>query len=191
MSEPLIGHHTDTGSGSHGKPSSKADKRKQTIIAVTAVIGVLLTYLLWRRSTSSSVSASSPAAATPTADGVSSGGTSAGADYSGALNALGSELSQLQTSVGTLTDANSSLQSQLTATQNRLQSTTTGQGAQIHHLAGVIQHNEALTTAQLTKKNKQIVSLNKQIHVLKQNQAGAHKATSHHKKSPAKGKAKK
>lgn len=178
----LLGPSTESHGepGAHKPAASKADKRKQTIIAITAVVGVLLTYLLWRRSTTAS--ASSGDTSTPQPEGVSDAGTGGGAsngDYSGALNAVGSELSQLQTQIGTLTTANGNLTDQL----GHLQDVKSAQGAQIHHLATVVQSHEKAQISQQAKKDKQIHTLEKQVHALKGNAHAAHKNTAHHKKA--------
>lgn len=77
-----------------GKGESKSDKKKQTILVVTGIAGVGLTYLLLRQH---AAAATSPSTATSApAGGVGSGGTtSGGADYSGAFNAIGSQLASL------------------------------------------------------------------------------------------------
>lgn len=84
--------HTHTSDTPAGK---KADKRKQTILVIVGVVGVLLTYLLYRRSQNSA--ASQTAAQPATAGGMSDTGASGGAsapDMSGLLNSIGSEIAQ-------------------------------------------------------------------------------------------------
>lgn len=106
---PLLDHETHPAPSdskpSPGSPKSKADKRKQTIIAIGAVLTVALTYLLYRRS--QNASATTPAASTAGTPVDTSGGGVAGSDGGGASDAsllgqIGSDYTQLLTQMGTL-----------------------------------------------------------------------------------------
>ena len=73
-------------------PAAKSDKRKQTIIVIASIAGVLLTYLIYRRSKTTSSTAST-VLATPTA-------SSAGV---GASDATNTALTGIADQLGTLT----------------------------------------------------------------------------------------
>lgn len=146
MSE-LLGHetHSDHPTSPSGK---KADKRKQTIIVITGVIGVALTYLLWRRSTNA---ASSSGSAYTQPSGVSdgTGGASGGADYSGAMNAIGSQLTTMQGQLQSQQSAYDNLEEEFNAKIGALTQTQATQGAQIHHQATVIHDTTQAQGAQI------------------------------------------
>lgn len=57
-----------TGQAPVGAKPGKDDKRKQTIIVVASVMGVLLTYLIYRRSKSTAAQGGTTTAASPTSD---------------------------------------------------------------------------------------------------------------------------
>jgi len=157
----LLGEHTNgSSSSSSGGAKSKADKRKQTILVITGVVGVLLTYLLWRHSTGSS-SGSTAQDYTPSTGGTQAdnGGGASSPDYSGAMNAIGGQLTTLQAQLATDESGYASQEEAFnakigtltkklahdTTTIQHLEHSKAQQGAQIHHQALVMQSHEQET----------------------------------------------
>lgn len=111
MTLPLGEHHTD---GNSDTKSKKSDRHKQTILVIIGVIGVGLTYLLYRRNAANSASTNAYTTAPGNAAGVAAGNNGSGGqtDYSGLLNNIGSQLGQLSASVSALQDAQTKTQQQ-------------------------------------------------------------------------------
>lgn len=115
MSEPLLGHHSSSDSG----PAKKTDRRKQTILIIVGIVGVALTYLLYRHSVASGTSTSTAYTPGTSPDGTGGDTSGSGSDYSGVLNAVGSQLSSLASQNQTLMGDYSSLQSQLASNHSQ------------------------------------------------------------------------
>jgi hypothetical protein len=82
---------TEPGESASSVKAAKPEKRKQTIIVIATIIGVLLTYLIYRRSQSSSGGTAS--VTVPSAD----------SSMAGASDATDTALSQLSNQLGNLT----------------------------------------------------------------------------------------
>lgn len=141
----LLGHEGASGAHASGDgKASKKDSKKQTILVITGVVGVALTYLLYRHAANNSgataATATQGAGATPGGDaGGDAGGTT---DEASAFNTIGSQLSSLQTAVA------------------GLQTTVTGQTKTI-----------ATDTATNKSQASQITSLTKALAALKAQEA--------------------
>ena len=176
----IIPEHT-SGTGSASK---KADKRKQTIIVITAIVGVILTYLLYRRSQAAQAfngtATSSPDSSPAPNEGIGTGGSSGGgADYSGAMNTLGSQLAQLTTANSTLRD--SLLKDE--QTYGSQIASLTNQSSHLRTTVSHLEHNKGVQEAQIKKTNKHVATLTKE---LQHKHPAQHKAvanTSGHKKA--------
>lgn len=171
MSE-MLGHETHS-NGTSAPTGKKADKRKQTIIAIAAVVGVLLTYLLWRRSTSQAASSGATDYAQPSGVAGDGGSAGTGADYSGAFNAIGSQLTTMQGQMQSQQSQYDNLEEEFNSKIQSLTATQRAQGAQIHHQAGVIHDT---TQAQ----GQQIHHIASVVHAHEAANKHVHHAAAHH-----------
>lgn len=171
--------HSEHGGTSGGNPTSKkADKRKQTILVITGVVGVMLTYLLWRRSTAAS--SGSAAQDYQQASGTSDGGTaSGGADYSGAMNAIGSQLTTMQGQLQSQQTAYDSLEEEFNSTVGTLTKRLNNQASYDRGLESRISQQSTFDH----NVNAKVNTLAKDIPGAQLKKSAAHKNTKHTKKS--------
>lgn len=96
MTEPATAHQL--------APAAKSDKRKQTIIVVATVAGVLLTYLIYRRSKNTAATGSATTVATPVAAATD---TTADDNTQSALTSVANQLGNLTSLLTPTTTATS------------------------------------------------------------------------------------
>lgn len=180
MADILGEHETHNGGSSSNSPKSKADKRKQTIIAITGVVAVLLTYLLWRHSTQSSGSTAQNYSEPTGGTEADNGGGASSPNYSDAMNSIGSQLTTMQGQLQSQQSAYDSLEEEFNSKIGALTQTQARQGAQIHHQATVIHDTTQAQGAQIHHQAQVIQAHEKQTKSLAH--VAAHKNTHQTKK---------
>lgn len=168
----LLGSEHSSGS----TPTKKADKRKQTILVITGIVGVLLTYLLWRRTRANGTASSQGSDYTPSSsDGGSDSGGGGGVsspDYSDALNAIGGQIGALQTQLSG-DESNWSSEEEkfnstiagLTSSLNKVTASNAHNILTLKHL----EHNKGYQQKQITRLSREVDGLRARQHAARRN----------------------